>query len=162
MAVVLARREDGARGLGPWTLLLAHAALLLPMAMTNAHENHLYLGTVFFVLLLPRATRLEAAALHVLMALQALNLVGIYGLGEPSTSALVAWIQRHRTPALTAALGLLTAVLLVPALGLLYRLARGGGEQRLALRQAVAVVGALAVLAAATVWRMGAPLLARP
>ncbi len=104
-ARTLARRgEDGTRP-GDWTLLFAFAASALPMLMTNAHENHLFLGTLYLGLLLPFAgRRTTAAAIHLLLVIQGLNLVGIYGLGANTWTTRVAGLMAYRTPAVCAAL----------------------------------------------------------
>lgn len=65
-----------------WLLAFAFASLLLPMLMTSAHENHLFLGTLFLVSLIPLARRAaDHLAIHGLLAVQLLNIVGLYGIG---------------------------------------------------------------------------------
>jgi hypothetical protein len=50
------------------------------MVMTSAHENHLFLGSVFLVLLIARRySLLLKTAVHVLLLLQFANLYGLYG-----------------------------------------------------------------------------------
>jgi len=56
------------------------ASLLVPFIMTSAHENHLFLGSVFLVLFIakdcPPSFKLAG---HILLAIQFLNIYGLYG-----------------------------------------------------------------------------------
>ena len=60
--------------------IFGFAAILVPFVMTSAHENHLFLGTVFLVLLMadnqPISFRIAA---HGILAIQFLNICGLYG-----------------------------------------------------------------------------------
>ena len=60
--------------------IFAFASVVVPLFMTSAHENHLFLGSVFLVLLsagrLPLAAKL---ALQVLLLVQFLNIYRLYG-----------------------------------------------------------------------------------
>lgn len=64
------------------------ATLLVPFIMTSAHENHLFLGSIFLVLFIatdfPPSFKLAA---HILLAIQFLNIYGLYG-EHPSGIAL--------------------------------------------------------------------------
>jgi hypothetical protein len=55
------------------------ASLLVPMFMTSAHENHLFLGSLFLVLLAAANTPLSVKlAAQVLLVIQFLNISGLY------------------------------------------------------------------------------------
>jgi hypothetical protein len=63
------------------------ATLTVPMVMTSAHENHLFLGSVFLVLLMARPyPLLFKVPAHILLLLQFTNLYGLYG-EHPETIA---------------------------------------------------------------------------
>ncbi len=56
------------------------ATLMVPFIMTSAHENHLFLGTVFLVLFLGKSYPVSLkVATHLLLIIQFLNLYGLYG-----------------------------------------------------------------------------------
>jgi hypothetical protein len=60
--------------------IFAFSSTLLPFAMTSAHENHFFLGSLLGVILLARSNkRIFAVAFHILLLLHFLNLYGIYG-----------------------------------------------------------------------------------
>ena len=97
--------SKGSRAQGEWTLLFGFAATTLPMVMTNAHESHLFLGTLFLLQLLPWAGRPVRVAIHVLLAVQFLNLLGIYGgVGLVREPIAALYAARTRTVALMGAL----------------------------------------------------------
>jgi hypothetical protein len=121
-----ARSPPGAKARpASFTLLFAFASLTLPMVMTNAHENHFFLAGVFLVVLLARARPLEKMALHVLLALSGLNLLGLYGLGLNRLTAAVQPLLALRTPPLAAAGGALAAVCFALTACFLLRQAEG-------------------------------------
>jgi hypothetical protein len=63
------------------------ATLTVPMLMTSAHENHLFLGSVFLVLFLARPYPIALKfAVHLLLLMQFTNLYGLYG-EHPETIA---------------------------------------------------------------------------
>src|SRR6266446_9003157 len=56
------------------------ASLVVPFVMTSAHENHLFLGTTFVVLLIARPISIgPKVAGHVLLIVQFLHLFSLYG-----------------------------------------------------------------------------------
>ena len=57
------------------------ATLTVPMLMTSAHENHLFLGSVFLVLLMVRRDSVLSMkiASHILLLVQFVSLYGLYG-----------------------------------------------------------------------------------
>jgi hypothetical protein len=61
-------------------LIFGMASLIVPFMMTSAHENHLFLGSVFLVLFVadnwPFSFKL---ACHILLVIQFLNICGLYG-----------------------------------------------------------------------------------
>jgi Gpi18-like mannosyltransferase len=68
-------------------LLFTAGAAVLPMLMTRAHENHFFLAATFGVLLVARlADRPLTLLVNALLAVQALHLFGLYGLGENRVS----------------------------------------------------------------------------
>jgi hypothetical protein len=64
-------------------LLFTAGAAILPMVMTRAHENHFFLAATLGVLLVARVgdRRLTILA-NALLAVQAVHLFGLYGLGD--------------------------------------------------------------------------------
>lgn len=96
----LLRREHRGSRFDDWSLLFLHAATVLPMMMTNAHENHFFLAGVLLVLLLPFVrSALVKMAIHLLWAIPLLNLVSLYGLGDNALSRLIAPLAAARTGA---------------------------------------------------------------
>jgi hypothetical protein len=77
-----------------FTQLFAFSSLILPMVMTSAHENHLFLASVFFIPLIGHSKKsIYKHALHLLLILQFLNIVGMYGLGENNLSENIGFIK---------------------------------------------------------------------
>ena len=84
-------------------VLFTCAAMVLPMLMTCAHENHFYLSCILLVILLPLVPSLfYAAGIHYLLLLQAFNILSLYGLGRNALSKYV-WMvfDNLRTPTFT-------------------------------------------------------------
>jgi hypothetical protein len=76
----------------PFFYLTAFTALAVPMLMTSAHENHLFLATVLMIpLLASRPGPMAAAAIHGTLVLQCLNLELIYGLNSVVVGLRVAY-----------------------------------------------------------------------
>jgi len=64
-------------------LLFVAGVAILPMLMTRAHENHFFLAGALGVLVVAvMRDWLLTALFNVLLALQGLNMVGFYGIGE--------------------------------------------------------------------------------
>ena len=60
--------------------IFGFAGSAVPMLMTSAHENHLFLASVFLVLLMAEPLPLRAKlSIQVLLLLQFLNLYSLYG-----------------------------------------------------------------------------------
>jgi hypothetical protein len=60
--------------------VFAFASLIVPLVMTSGHENHLFLGTTFVVLLIARPISIgPKVAGHVLLIVQFLHLFSLYG-----------------------------------------------------------------------------------
>ena len=60
--------------------IFGFASLIVPFFMTSAHENHLFLGTVFMVLISAcRAPLSLKLAVQVLLLVQFLNIFSLYG-----------------------------------------------------------------------------------
>ena len=82
-AHVLAGTRSPRPDRGPFFYLTAFTSLVVPMLMTSAHENHLFLATALMIpLLASNPGRMAAAAMHGTLALQWLNLELIYGLNS--------------------------------------------------------------------------------
>ncbi len=82
-AYVLAGTRSPRRDHSPFYYLTAFTGLVVPMLMTSAHENHLFLATALMIpLLASNPGRMSAAAIHGTLALQWLNLELIYGLNS--------------------------------------------------------------------------------
>jgi hypothetical protein len=111
-------------------LAITYALLLVPLLMTGAHENHLFLATIGFVALhasgrLPRG---GLAVFAVICLLSTLNLVGHYGLGRNflSSTAAVAVVQAAWSlPWLRLACGALMVLTFVAAVALFFARAAG-------------------------------------
>jgi hypothetical protein len=80
--------------------LASLASLLFPMLFTQAHENHLFLGCIFSVLLMALVKSVSIrVGLSMLTGFQAFNLFAIYGLGNnvlsnsPFVAAVRNWYQ---------------------------------------------------------------------
>jgi hypothetical protein len=72
--------------------IFCFASLVVPFLMTSAHENHLFLGTIFLVLTAAsEATLRVKAAVQVLFIVQLLNLFSLYGI-HPQAAA--EWLRR--------------------------------------------------------------------
>ena len=68
-----------------WLYLLAYSALILPMVMTSAHENHGYLASILLVLVTTSQTlKMHHVAIQVFMFAQFVNLTGLYRMGNDS------------------------------------------------------------------------------
>ena len=60
--------------------VLIFTTFIVPAIMTSAHENHLFLATVLLVpLLASDPDRAARRAIHAILAIQAINIEGIYG-----------------------------------------------------------------------------------
>jgi len=60
--------------------MFGFATVIIPFLMTSAHENHLFLGSVFLVLFLAKSMSPAFRwAAHALLAIQFLNIYGLYG-----------------------------------------------------------------------------------
>lgn len=93
------------------------ASLTVPFIMTSAHENHLFLGSVFLVLFL--GTRRQPSfrlASHILLMVQFLNTYGLYGIWPGGVGQVLTFYSQE--------LSLVYALISVPCfLLILYRLA---------------------------------------
>jgi hypothetical protein len=70
------------------TLIFAFASLAVPFLMTSAHENHLFLGTIFLVLIAASEAPVSVkTAVQVLLIVQLLNLFSLYGI-HPQSAAV--------------------------------------------------------------------------
>jgi hypothetical protein len=98
-AIVLAliglyvRRVEKTLHLSPsegFASIFGFASLVVPFLMTSVHENHLFLGTIFLVLILAAnsASLSVTVAVHLLLVVQLLNLFSLYG-KHPHRLALV-------------------------------------------------------------------------
>jgi len=66
------------------------ATIAVPFVMTSAHENHLFLGSVFLVLFVARPLPLSfKVASQILLFVQFLNIYGLYGEHPPWIARLV-------------------------------------------------------------------------
>jgi Dolichyl-phosphate-mannose-protein mannosyltransferase len=71
-------------------LIFAFASLAVPFLMTSAHENHLFLGTIFLVLIAASEASIPVkAAVQVLLIVQLLNLFSLYGTHPQSAAAFL-------------------------------------------------------------------------
>jgi hypothetical protein len=70
--------------------IFGFATIVVPFIMTSAHENHLFLGSVFLVLLAAQARPPSfKIASQVLLLVQFLNIYGLYGQHPPSIARLL-------------------------------------------------------------------------
>ena len=83
--------------------LFGFATIAVPFIMTSAHENHLFLGSVFLVLFAARRLPLSfKVASHVLLLVQFLNIYGLYGQHPPWIAQLLRELYaRPQTPLLS-------------------------------------------------------------
>jgi hypothetical protein len=76
--------------------IFGFAALAVPMLMTSAHENHLFLASVFLVLLMAQPISLLARiSIQVLLLVQFLNIYGLYGEHPPWLAELLKRTQSN-------------------------------------------------------------------
>ena len=127
VARTAARRSDGVNML----LLFAVGALVVPMTMTQAHDNHLFLAAVFGSLIMVLALdRRFTVALSVLLALEFLNLFAGYGFDNPEPAwNPIGWSGYYKDPARFCVAVLVTATFAYLALQLT-RVARSVSETR--------------------------------
>lgn len=89
--VWLARCAAGATQPGALVGLIALEAMLVPMVMTSAHENHLFLATTLLTVVIAcTSDRGVQTAGQIVLAVQFLNLEGTYGAG-PVASLIRPW-----------------------------------------------------------------------
>jgi hypothetical protein len=143
----LARRGEGAELEKDWLLLFTGASTIIPMLMTRVHEQHLYLATAFFALLLPMPmARLQRLSVHVLLAIQFLNVVGLYGLGRNRLTPPLKPFHELWIGPLSVAVALVASLCFFAILNLLFELAaRERAGPRRGLPGAL-LLGALAVV----------------
>ena len=125
---LVAREKRGKVFEHPWVLLFAYATVVFPMLITRAHENHLYLGTVFLVLLLPLAKRpVYIVAIHALLLLQFINIVSWYGLGNNplSTYKIVSFLHDFHPLEVILIEAVLACVFFLKLLNFLFELQGG-------------------------------------
>lgn len=89
----------------PWELvvlaLFAAGSAVQPMLFASAHENHFFVAATLVPLLLLRFGSVDALlAVTASLLLQAINIVGLYGLGGSPRSAPqpLKWLVSHYTP----------------------------------------------------------------
>lgn len=71
-------------------LIFCFASLVVPFLMTSAHENHLFLGAIFLVLIAATEAPCRVKlAVQVLLLVQLLNLFSLYGLHPESAAAFL-------------------------------------------------------------------------
>jgi len=71
-------------------LIFSFASLVVPFLMTSAHENHLFLGTIFLVLIAANEAPVRVkVAVQVLLIVQFLNLFSLYGIHPQSAAAFL-------------------------------------------------------------------------
>ena len=72
------------------TLIFSFASLAVPFLMTSGHENHLFLGTIFLVLIAASKGPFQVkVAVQVLLIVQLLNLFSLYGIHPQSAAAFL-------------------------------------------------------------------------
>jgi hypothetical protein len=82
--------------------------------MTSAHENHLFLGSVFLVLFAARRLPLSfKVASHVLLLVQFLNIYGLYGQHPPWIGQLLRELYARPQTALVYSLISVACVLVI-------------------------------------------------
>ena len=86
-------RQDGISSSDKFAKIFAFAALAVPLFMTSAHENHLFLGTTLLVLFIADHVRWSTTlAAQILLLVQFLNIYSLYG-EHPS------WLAQFFQPA---------------------------------------------------------------
>lgn len=83
---------------GRFAKIFGFATLAVPFLMTSAHENHVFLGTVFLVLLIARPVPLASkVAIQVLLLVQFLHIYSLYGAYPSSLAELLKGTQSNET-----------------------------------------------------------------
>jgi hypothetical protein len=123
VAVLVARR--GPRT--PWLAILAlfaTASVVMPNTYVHAHENHFFFGAVLAIpIVAVLRDRLLTGAFVAYLALQAWNLLGLYGFGETGASdSLIDLNWRHWYPGRFAGAALCTLLFIVILLRMVPRL----------------------------------------
>ena len=94
----IARSSNGRSFQLSVVLLFTAGAAIFPMFMTQAHENHFFLGSTVGVLLVALVRdRPFTVIANAFLALQAVHLFGLYGLGENRVSTALGldqWVER--------------------------------------------------------------------
>jgi hypothetical protein len=86
-SMLLLMRRRGLTAIQATVAILAVAALVTPMTLTRAHENHLFLGGMLAIVLIPLVRRRWfSTAVNGLLLVQFVNLFGRYGFGLNSWS----------------------------------------------------------------------------
>ena len=88
--------------------IFGFATLAIPFLMTCGHENHLFLGTVFLILLLAQTVSLLVKiAGHLLLLTQFVNVYSLYGEQPP---ALAQWFRRLQSAETAVILSIIAVV----------------------------------------------------
>jgi hypothetical protein len=88
--------------------MFCFASLAVPMLMTSAHENHLFLGSVFLVLVIAQPVSLfTKLSIQVLLLVQFLNIYSLYGTHPQWLADL---IKRTQSDELTVAYSIVAVI----------------------------------------------------
>jgi uncharacterized membrane protein len=91
-------RQTGTSLSDKFVKIFGFAALAVPMLMTSAHENHLFLASVFLVLLMAQPiSLLVKLSIHVLLLVQFLNIYSLYGEHPPWLAEMLKRTQSNET-----------------------------------------------------------------
>jgi len=83
---------------GRFVKIFGFAAVVVPFLMTSAHENHLFLGTVFLVLLFAQPVPLVTkVAIQLLLLVQFLHIYSLYGAYPSWLAELLKRTQSNET-----------------------------------------------------------------
>jgi hypothetical protein len=109
--------------------LLTFTAFIVPAIMTSAHENHLFLATVLLVpLLAPGSDRMARWAIHAVLAIQVVNIEGIYGVDR-----VARWLRPIYSFEIRTALSVVSVICFFLIGRQLYRSVRSDPAERAAI-----------------------------
>ena len=112
--VLRVERNIGMTVSGQFIQMFGLGTLTVPFIMTSAHENHLFLGSVFLILFLGKNYPLSfKIAAHLLLVIQFLNIYGLYGEHPVRIAQLLRSTYSERLAVAYSIIGVVSFVLLV-------------------------------------------------
>lgn len=87
---ILTSKDPKNSGRFYFLLIACFSSFIVPFVMTSAHENHLFLGSILLIPVLGKSKSIIVKiCIHLLLALQFINLYGFYGVGDLKSVSLI-------------------------------------------------------------------------